>query len=147
MLTRRGFLGRLAGAVAAALASPALAQLSFPPAPVAVDAVSGISMRLIQGWEHKLFSSVTRMDVLYGFGIPSPALSARFADEPYRSGGFLAYVEKDREIQRLAAFQPCATCIRAVGASCRRTGRCLDESYRSAALDFKPDIFGQLWEA
>lgn len=61
MITRRGFLERLAGVLGVAAAAPVLARLPAAPYPAAswrLDATTGISIRL---------------DLLYGLPWTSPA--------------------------------------------------------------------------
>lgn len=141
MLTRRGFLGRLAGALAAALASTELAQLSFPPAPVAVDSVSGISMRFIRSFDHSADAlRYSRLDVFYGLASPS-----QFGCRIENRGSFATYLAEDRVIQERVAFPHCCTCIRMIGPSCRAQGKCLAQHYVDVMS--KPDLFGRVWEA
>lgn len=143
MLTRRGFFGRLAGAFAAALASPALLELlpapAAPPLAVHPDAF-GISMRFIRNWDAAP-GDVTRFDVLFGVAC-RPEFACRIANDtvhrlrddvgPAR-GSFAAYLEADQAVQARAAVVPCAYCIRMVGDHCRKRG-CLREQYYRGAL-------------
>jgi hypothetical protein len=93
-MNRRGFFGRILGALAAALASPALEHLSPAPPPLAFDprAFSLVGNPL----------EVPRLDVLYGFGTFRQPLGCRIADDTLRPGDTLTFEGDDRRFTVLS---------------------------------------------
>lgn len=103
-MNRRAFLGRLAAAFGAALASPALLELLPAPASQGLTldpAAFGISMRFIERWDVETVGAFNCYDVLYGFASFAPSFGCRVVNaSPLRAGsGFATYLDADRAIQ------------------------------------------------